>query len=304
MSPATTPEPKTWGRSKVSATELNREIRDQLRDLQSRVTALTGGGGGSLFPTGAVIAWTGGAVPSGWLLCDGRTVLIADYTALSTEIGIAYNTGGESPLEFRLPKLNEALPRMGDTSSGDGALNNRGPGAGANSVTSSAHPATLTYNSSVTGNSGANSVNHGHDNFAIHAGSGHSFVHNHNVNQNTGGHNHAVGHNHNLGVFGVGINRNTGNRIIAVGHNHSCIATNIDSSGDGAHNHAFTLNASNANVNATSTDTGGIGIQYSATGGINVNAHSHSYDHSHSWGTTHTFPQVPASVSVNYIIKA
>lgn len=304
MSPATTPEPKTWGRDRVSAVELNREIRDQLRDLQSRVTALTGGGGGSLFPTGAVIAWGGSTVPSGWLLCDGRTVPIDAYTALHTEIGTAYNVGGESALEFRLPKLNDALPRMGVTSSGDGNLNNRGAGAGVNSVTSSAHPATLTYNSSVTGNSGGNTANHNHDNFAIHAGSGHSFAHNHNVNQNTGGHNHAVGHNHNLGVFGAGINRNTGTRIIAVGHNHSCIATNIDSAGDGAHNHPFTLNASNAAVNATSTDTGTINIQYNVAGGINVNSHSHSYDHSHNWGTTHTFNQVPSSVSVNYIIKA
>lgn len=304
MSPATTPEPKTWGKDRVSAVELNREVRDQLRDLQTRVSALTGGGGGSLFPTGAVVAIGTDSVPSGWLLCDGRTVPIDSYTALHTEIGTAYNTGGEAVTEFRLPKLNDAIPRMGPTSSGDGSLNNRGVGAGANSQTLSAHPANLDSNVF----SGYQSVNHTHGNTDIHAAGSHSFVHNHNVNQNTGGHNHATGHNHNLGFENVSVNRNTGVKIIANGHNHSCIATNIDSSGDGAHNHAFTSNSSTSSQTYTSNDTASRSADYNVISNvpyISNTFHEHAMTHSHTWGSTHSATSmVPASVSVNYIIKA
>lgn len=308
MSPATTPEPKTWGRDRVSAVELNREVRDQLRDLQTRVNALTGGGGGSLFPTGAVVAIGTSTVPSGWLLCDGRTVPIDDYTALHTAIGSAYNTGGEAASEFRLPKLNDAIPRMGATSSGDGALNNRGIGAGSNTRTLDAHPANLDTNPAANLQSGYASVNHTHGTNSIHAGGTHSFVHNHGVNQNTGAHNHASGHNHNLGVVGVAVNRNTGTRIMPVGHNHSCDAVNIDSSSDGAHNHAFTSNASTSAQNYTSNDTANRGIETWVVSNpplVETNLHTHNMAHSHSWGSVHsTLSMVPASVSVNYIIKA
>jgi microcystin-dependent protein len=294
---ATTPEPKTWGRSRVSGTDLNREVRDQIRDLQSRINALSGGGGGSLFPTGAIIAWTGQNVPSGWLLCDGRTVLKADYLSLSNEIGVAYNVGGiDLGLSFRLPKLNDALPR-GAAGSVNGLIDARGEGAGANSTTL-IHPADV---GSYTGDTANQNSFHTHDTTTIHAGAGHADNHTHTINQNTGGHNHNMGHNHNLGVDGVAVNRNTGSTIVAVGHNHSCGAANVDTTSDGAHNHAFNQGQS-ASISAPSTDTANNSSESYSAINFNLN-HVHNLTHTHVWTGTHTLGLVPSSLSVNYIIK-
>ncbi len=293
---ATTPPPKTWGTSRVSATDLNREVRDQIRDMQNRVNALTGGGGGSLFPTGAVMAWSGDTVPTAWLLCDGRTVPKDDYLALWNEIGTAYNVGGESALEFRLPKLNDAIPRTGDGSI-DGALETRGTGSGANTSTL-IHPANAgTY----TGNTSNQNANHIHDAPTIHAGVGHTDGHTHTLNANTGGHNHNMGHNHNLGIDNVTVNRNTGGTIVPVGHNHSVFAVNVDTSSDGAHNHTFNQGQSST-WSAPSTDTANWSVEIYDPVNFEAN-HAHNMTHTHAWTGEHSLNQVPASVTVNWIIK-
>ena len=297
---ATTPEPKTWGRSRVSGTDLNREVRDQIRDLQSRINALTGGGGGSLFPTGAIIAWGGGSVPTGWLLCDGRTVPRIDYLALWNEIGTAYNVGGESALDFRLPKLFEAIPRGGSGSS-DGVLNTRGLGGGANSLVVS-HSVTIpAANSTTTGNQ---SNSHAHGAFSIHDGSSHTHAHGHNFGANTGGHNHGRAHNHNLPVQNNTVTRNTGSNIRAIGHNHSCDAVSVGTGSDGAHNHGYVSFTYGENVTTLSNDTGNFSSEAYDSG--NANLHSHGYSHTHSWTGDHDAPlnTIPESISVNYLVKA
>jgi microcystin-dependent protein len=276
---------------------LNREVRDQIRDLQSRINALSGGGGGSLFPTGAIVAWTGQNVPNGWLLCDGRTVPKGDYLSLSNEIGVAYNPGGiDLGLVFQLPRLNDALPR-GAAGSVNGLIDARGEGAGANS-TSLSHPANV---STFTGNTSTESSSHTHDSVTIHAGGAHTDGHTHTINQNTGGHNHNMDHNHNLSVDNVAVNRNTGATIVAVGHNHSCVAVGVGTTSDGAHNHSF-------NQGQSSTISAPSGDSASWTGQIfdaanSVFTHQHDYGHTHAWTGTHTLGLVPSSLSVNYIIK-
>jgi microcystin-dependent protein len=299
MSPATTPPPKTWARAGISATDLNREIRDQLRDLQRRINALSGGGGGSLFPAGAVMPYGGSNVPTGWLLCDGRTVLRDDFFALFNAIGSAYNTGGETTQEFRLPKLNEALPRNGATA-GNGNLGSRGVGAGQNNVPL-AHPANVA--TVLSPNPSANqSTTHVHDAVSIHQSGAHTESHNHGINQNTGGHNHNMGHNHNLPIVNNNVLRNTGTTIVAVAHNHSCDAVNVNTDSDGAHNHSFSLASQNFATSAPSTDTGNFSAEYYNATNFNSN-HTHDIAHSHTWGGEHNLSLVPPSVSVNYIIK-
>ena len=61
-------------------------------------------------------------LPSGFLFCDGSTVLIADYPDLYNRITTKFNTGGELVTEFRLPDLQGRMFRgtgtgvdLGDT---------------------------------------------------------------------------------------------------------------------------------------------------------------------------------------------
>ena len=53
---------------------------------------------------GMVVCWAGvhGAVPAGWLLCDGASVATATYSALHTAIGYVYGGAGAN---FNLPNL-------------------------------------------------------------------------------------------------------------------------------------------------------------------------------------------------------
>jgi len=57
----------------------------------------------SLFPTGMVTPFAGGAAPAGWLLCDGASLLRIDYPALFTAISTAYGAADAS--HFNVPDL-------------------------------------------------------------------------------------------------------------------------------------------------------------------------------------------------------
>lgn len=54
-------------------------------------------------PAGAGMEFFGATPPPGWLLQDGAVYLRADYPALYAAIGTAYNTGGETAIQFRVP---------------------------------------------------------------------------------------------------------------------------------------------------------------------------------------------------------
>ena len=63
----------------------------------------------ALCPTGSVVAFAGGTVPTGWLLCDGQEVQQSLYPNLYAAIGGQYATsGGQLPPSvgyFRVPLL-------------------------------------------------------------------------------------------------------------------------------------------------------------------------------------------------------
>ena len=58
--------------------------------------------GTSGVPVGAVTAYAGSSVPSGWLLCNGFTYSTATYPDLYSAIGYTYGGSGSS---FRVPNL-------------------------------------------------------------------------------------------------------------------------------------------------------------------------------------------------------
>ena len=70
-----------------------------------RKTILTGG---ATMPVGTITAFGGATPPTGWLLCDGSTKLIADFPDLFSVLGTAY--GGDGITTFGLPNLKGKVP--------------------------------------------------------------------------------------------------------------------------------------------------------------------------------------------------
>ena len=87
-------------------------------------------------PIGAVIAFAGQvATPpvnplnqsvfntvtesQGWMLCDGRTLLVADYGMLYAAIGNQYNNGQEGSGQFSIPDYRGYFLRMTDMGAGN-----------------------------------------------------------------------------------------------------------------------------------------------------------------------------------------
>ena len=57
----------------------------------------------SVMPSGAILAWASGTIPTGFLLCDGSVYNIASYPALAGILGSAY--GGDGVNTFAVPNL-------------------------------------------------------------------------------------------------------------------------------------------------------------------------------------------------------
>lgn len=93
-------------------------------------------------PAGAVVAWPGSAIPSGWLQCDGTSQLRTTYPALFAVIGTIY--GAADGTHFNLPDYRgEFLRGMDPGTSRDpdsASRTDRGDGiTGANVGTKQGH---------------------------------------------------------------------------------------------------------------------------------------------------------------------
>ena len=64
-------------------------------------------------PTGAVLMWPAAAAPVGWLLCDGASLLRADYPDLFGVIGVVYGTADST--HFTLPDFRGVYPKGAGT---------------------------------------------------------------------------------------------------------------------------------------------------------------------------------------------
>lgn len=62
----------------------------------------------ALTPAGVILAYAGSAAPTGFLLCQGQSLLRTDYPALFTAIGVAY--GAVDGTHFTLPNLKGRVP--------------------------------------------------------------------------------------------------------------------------------------------------------------------------------------------------
>jgi microcystin-dependent protein len=59
-------------------------------------------------PVGAIWMFGAGTPPTGWLMCDGTTKLIADYPNLFAVISNRY--GGDGTVNFKVPNLTDRFP--------------------------------------------------------------------------------------------------------------------------------------------------------------------------------------------------
>lgn len=84
----------------------------------AKITGIPGGSGTTI--AAGIISMYGGAVaPSGWLLCQGQSLLRADYADLFAAIGVTYGAADSS--HFSLPDLQQrfALGKSGAEALGD-----------------------------------------------------------------------------------------------------------------------------------------------------------------------------------------
>ena len=61
-------------------------------------------------PSGVINQYAGVSAPTGWLLCQGQLLNRLDYPSLFDVLQTAYNTGGETTAQFRLPNLKGSVP--------------------------------------------------------------------------------------------------------------------------------------------------------------------------------------------------
>jgi len=112
--------------------------------LQRNFEAVTA----QLVPVGTILPWGGQSsveVPSGYLACNGAIKLRAEFPALFSVIGTAFNLAGEAATEFRLPFLADDRYIRGSAAAG--------ATAGSNGATMPAHShGILTHTSNHTFN--------------------------------------------------------------------------------------------------------------------------------------------------------
>lgn len=69
-----------------------------------------------LVPTASLMPFAGASAPTGWLFCDGSSVLRASYSALFAALGTAY--GSVDGTHFNIPDLRGRLPIGNDSMNG------------------------------------------------------------------------------------------------------------------------------------------------------------------------------------------
>lgn len=121
--------PKTWFQNeRLKSADLNTYIRDNMLDLDARVTAAAA----AASPTGFIGYTAAAAAPTGWLLCDGAAVSRTTYANLFAAIGTAFGAGDGSAT-FNLPNLKGRV--IVGLDSGQTEFDTRGETGGEKTVT-------------------------------------------------------------------------------------------------------------------------------------------------------------------------
>lgn len=284
-------EPKTW-RGRVTTTDLNREVRDQLRSLRSAVTTLEAGTPSTgILPLAYVMGWAGSTIPTGWLVCDGQQVSKGTYPDLYDALLTTY--GPDTALLFSVPDFSGDFLR-GVNSAGDGTMGTRGTTGGYTTANLSLSLSGGSFNYTGNSNSGGahtHTFNTGHS----HTVNGH----NSNVWSVSDSHGHSFNdHSHGGATTGSG-GTNCGTGILGtnVAHAHNMSGSNSNSWG-GGHSHSGDIGNG---ISFTSSNVG-----YNLSPSTNSDgSHSHSVSHAHNPDHTHTTitDRLPEYDEINWLIN-
>lgn len=275
--------PRTWRNTGIKPTDLNREIRDQIRKLQKEILILQSSSTAGTVTTGTIVPTVNTTVPTGWLVCDGRSLPKASYNDLWLAIGVAY--GAATTTHFTIPDFREKFLR-GNSAAGTGLISGRGNASGSDSesVTEA-----YSQNSTVTLQ---NYADHYHYTFMGHT---HNFNATHGWTANTTNHAHNTG-SHGHGIGGSTANGNRGNGAAAtanVSHGHGTNSGSLG--GTNAAGDSFPLTYTE---NFTGWPSNVNSIQTGAAG-----SHDHTFSETTSFSHTHSYSTVPSYEGVSYLIK-
>jgi microcystin-dependent protein len=219
------------------------------------------------YPVGTIIMRANTTIPSGWLLCDGRPVLQADYPALYAHLGSTY--GATAP-NFNLPPLVV------------NATYNPSPRIPVVTISSE-----LTYPSTFGHNHGTTTFN-----FPANVASG-NFFHGHNANQYGTNNEATQSHNHNTagGTTGNAITNTTTNLRLS-----SNLATQYLND---THAHNTSTSYSLGNNNAANNAHGHTITLH----GSENSSHTHGISYGGNTATDASTTYYPASVQLYFLIK-
>lgn len=85
------------------------EVDRAIDQIEQFLTRLADVGACALTPIGAMMMYPGGAVPGGWLTCDGAAISRIDYADLFAEIDTLWGPG-DGATTFNIPDMRDKLP--------------------------------------------------------------------------------------------------------------------------------------------------------------------------------------------------
>ncbi len=291
----------------------------------------------SAVPAGTVIAYSGGAIPTGYLLADGSAVSRTTYSDLFATIGTMYGNGDGSTT-FNLPNYSGQFLRGTDNGQGVDldatSRQDRGDGVTGDAVGTkqqeaiSSHVHTVNPPATNTNSAG----NHAHTVNPPATATNAAGNHQHSVNppatntNTTGNHTHSVdppntgtstagNHTHTIPGYhltmpgsqipwynwGNSSYANNTNTTSASGnHNHSVNIPAFQSASGGNHNHSVDIPSFNSSTAGSHSHSVDIAPFNSGTTG----AHTHSVDIStFNSGNTGGNETRPTNISVQWLIK-
>jgi microcystin-dependent protein len=235
------------------------------------------GGVSDPFPTGIIIFHASATIPSGWLACNGTSVLKSSYANLYTVLG-PNAFGTDTSTNFFLPNFIDLFP-IGV--SGTKALN--ATGGSTTHVHGNVAISTTTSNESLvhdhTTTSGNPDHSHSNSNATV-------------SNANDGDHNHGINGANTAGATSNNTANTGGGATVNASHTHGINAPSTNGGGGVAHNW---------NGMSTGNIAGGVTSHNHSVTSTGVTSHSHTGSHPTAASTSGT--HTPPFLVVQFIIK-